>query len=70
MGVNDHTTGETSRCTVCLRAIEHGILLKGLNGSDGIPVWRRLDRGHAAAVCDSSPTKRHQPGHIRRGLPT
>lgn len=70
MSMNDHTTGETSTCTVCGQAIEHGLLLKGFRGSPGIPVWRRPDRGPSCIVCPTSADTRHHPGTIRRGLPT
>lgn len=68
MGMNDHTTGETSVCTKCHQRIEHGLILVGYQGGPGKPVWRTPDRGPGCAKC---PRDRdwHTPGRIVRGLP-
>lgn len=68
MGMNDGTTGETSVCLKCRQRIEHGIILRGYQGGAGTPVWRTLDRGPRCAVCRDN--DHHEPGHIRRGIPT
>ena len=74
----DETTGETSVCTVCGEAIERALLMKGLvlkrdrrgnpmQFSSGVPTWRRLDRGHASAVCPTAPGHVHVPGTVATG---
>lgn len=80
MAVTNDPTGRRSTCTLCSAEVEEALLLKGLRSterdpktgrafqrvSNGVPVWRTLDRGHACAVCPSAADGQHQPGSIKR----
>lgn len=78
---NNDTTGRRSHCRGCGAALEEALMLKGMRRivgisdkghpihgvTEGVPMWRTLDRGHGAAVCPQAPegSRYHVPGPMR-----